>query len=65
MKSGVSSYCFNPLFTKNRIFMMEAIMFVGTKPKPTVSSPSAGSGILTVMKINRPLPLAKVTKFKL
>ena len=25
MKSGVSSYCFNPLFTENRISMMEAI----------------------------------------
>ena len=31
MKLGVSSCCFNPLFTKNRISMMEAIMFVGTK----------------------------------
>ena len=26
MKSGVSSYCFNLLFTKNRISMMGAIM---------------------------------------
>ena len=31
MKLGVSSSSFNPLFTKSRISMMEAIMFVGTK----------------------------------
>ena len=39
MKSGVSSYCFNPLFTENQISMMEAITFVGTKTEADCFEP--------------------------